>query len=117
MNVKSAKPFLKWAGGKRQLLDQFSNLYPEELKLGKINRYIEAFLGGGAVFFELISKYNFEQVVLNDINEELILTYRVVKEKVEDLIIELKKLESGFFSNEEQEGRAVFFTIFEKNLT
>ena len=51
MRNEIAKPFLKWAGGKGQLLDKFSKLYPEELANGKIETYIEPFVGGGAVFF------------------------------------------------------------------
>ena len=48
-----AKPFLKWVGGKRQLLSQFENLYPTELKQRKIKNYYEPFVGGGAVFFDV----------------------------------------------------------------
>jgi len=51
MKHVDAKPFLKWAGGKGQLLPQFENLYPKRLLNNKIKRYVEPFLGGGAVFF------------------------------------------------------------------
>ncbi|MDR3160196.1 MAG: Dam family site-specific DNA-(adenine-N6)-methyltransferase [Spirochaetaceae bacterium] len=73
------KPFLKWAGGKRALLPEIRKQFP-----GDISRftYYEPFLGAGAVFFDLRP----ERAVINDCNSQLILTYRIIKEKVEDLI-------------------------------
>lgn len=109
MSNKNAKPFLKWAGGKRQLLEQFEEIYPSDLKKNKIENYVEVFLGGGAVFFELIKKYDFEQIVLNDLNKELIMTYKVVRDDVDSLIIELKKLEENFLRLDEQEDRKEFY--------
>lgn len=105
----NAKPFLKWAGGKGQLLEQFSELYPARLKEGKIKTYIEPFVGGGAVFFELNSIYNFERVVLNDINSEIILTYKVIKEKVNDIIEYLSEIRSAFASIEDMEKKSEFY--------
>ncbi len=84
-----AKPFVKWVGGKRQLLKQFKDLclYPptgfDVLK----NTYYEPFVGGGAVFFDLLPK----KAVLSDMNKELVITYNVIKNNVEDLIKSLKK--------------------------
>jgi len=69
-----AKPFLKWAGGKGQLLSKFYDFYPDELKSGIITHYYEPFIGGGAVFFEVAQQYNIQSAYLYDINEELILT-------------------------------------------
>lgn len=78
----SAKPFLKWVGGKQQLLTQFEEYFPR-----KFNRYIEAFVGGGAVFFHLWNSRRLpNQAFLFDNNEELVNTYLVVKNKVEELI-------------------------------
>jgi len=91
-----AKPFLKWAGGKRRLLNQFEDHYPEELRTGKIKKYVEPFLGGGAVFFGLQSRYKFKKVVLNDINHELMLSYKVVQNNIEELISILKPIEENF---------------------
>jgi len=78
--------FLKWAGGKTQLIEQFKPLFPK-----KINRYIEPFVGSGAVFFHIIQNFNPKEIILSDTNEELINTYKIVKEDVERLIIELKQ--------------------------
>lgn len=83
------KPFVKWVGGKRQLLEQFKilNLYPPE-KFNPIeNTYFEPFVGGGAVFFDLLPK----NAVLSDLNKELVVTYNVIKNDVEVLIKSLKK--------------------------
>ena len=83
------KPFVKWVGGKRQLLEQFKlmNLYPPEKFNPKTGRYFEPFVGGGAVFFDLLPKKAF----LSDMNNELVITYNVIKNDVESLIKSLKK--------------------------
>ena len=77
--------FIKWAGGKKQLLSQFENYFPR-----KIERYFEPFVGGGAVAFHIIQKYNPKKVYLSDINEDLVNCYNVVKNNVEELIVLLK---------------------------
>ncbi len=82
MSENSAHPFLKWAGGKRQLLEQFDQYFPQ-----KFNKYVEPFVGGGAVFFHLLPK----QAILIDNNGELINCYKVIKNNVAELIGLLKK--------------------------
>jgi DNA adenine methylase len=77
----AAGPFLKWAGGKSQLLQQYSSLFPKTWKT-----YFEPFLGGGAVFFHLQPTVG----VLTDVNEELINCYIVVRDEVEELIQALR---------------------------
>lgn len=83
------KPFVKWVGGKRQLLAQFKKLrlYPPQDFNPKLNAYFEPFVGGGAVFFDLLPQKAF----LSDLNKELVTTYNVIKNNVEELIRELKK--------------------------
>jgi len=85
-----AEPFLKWAGGKRSLLQSYAPYFPE---YDDISRYFEPFLGGGAVFFYLQHPKSF----LSDINAELIEVYQVVKSKVEELIAALSS-----YANEEE---------------
>lgn len=80
----SAVPLLKWAGGKRQLLDVILRRLPE-----RIETYYEPFVGGGAVFFALAAEGRFRRAVLSDRNEELIETYRAVRDDVEAVIREL----------------------------
>lgn len=82
----TAKPFLKWAGGKGQLLEKFARLYPAQLASGDISSYHEPFLGSGAVFFNIASSYDFGSAYLYDINDELITAYRVLQKDPATLI-------------------------------
>lgn len=88
MRLRRAKPFIKWVGGKRQLLAQFQRLglYPSEFNDADC-RYFEPFFGGGAVFFDLQPK----SATISDLNSELITTYMVVRDNVERLIESLKQ--------------------------
>lgn len=104
----SAKPFLKWAGGKTQLLEEFTKRIPKELKEGKLPIFIEPFIGGGAVFFQFNSVFQFDECHIFDINEELILAYTVVKNSVEDLVDLLCDIEKDFLS-EDDSGRKEYF--------
>lgn len=83
------KPFVKWVGGKRQLLAQFkeNNLYPPKGFNPETGRYFEPFTGGGAVFFDLLPK----KAVLSDMNKELVTTYFVIRDNVELLIESLRQ--------------------------
>ena len=99
-NAAPAKPFLKWAGGKGQLLNKLEKRFPRELADGQITKYFEPFLGGGAVFFLIASKYrhNLKHIYLNDYNSSLILVYKVIQNDVNRLIDELLNLGSMYFS-------------------
>ena len=88
-----AKPFLKWAGGKGQLLNKFEEMYPQELINGEIDTYIEPFVGGGAVLFDVLQKYKVKKAVIVDLNKELINCYRCIKADVDELIKHLKTLQ------------------------
>ncbi len=83
------KPFVKWVGGKRQLLRQFRELglYPPEDFNPVTNTYYEPFVGGGAVFFDLLP----QNAELSDLNNELVTTYNMIKNNVDELIESLKK--------------------------
>ncbi len=105
---QKAKPFLKWAGGKTQLLSQFEALYPPELKQGQTKNYVEPFIGGGAVFFDVVRKYPIQSAHLHDVNEDLILVYLVVQQHVAPLIEALAEL-SGQYKKEDQTGREAFY--------
>lgn len=109
MTLKEAKPVLKWAGGKAKLIPIFEEKYPKELIDGKINTYIEPFIGGGAVLFSMLSKYKFDRVVINDINSELILTYKVIKESPEELINIIHKYQNKYNELEELEEKQLFY--------
>lgn len=90
--LDEAKPFIKWAGGKRQLLEELTRGLPE------FGGYHEPFLGGGALFFRLEALGRITKAYLSDSNEELINTYGVIKTEVDMLISELS---SGKYANEE----------------
>lgn len=91
IDYKTAKPFLKWAGGKKQVIKFIDNKLPSDIKESKvIDSYFEPFLGGGAIFFHLVNRYKIKQAYLGDINKELILTYLVVKKNPKKLISLLK---------------------------
>lgn len=93
---KKIKPFLKWAGGKGQLLCEIEKYYPFEN--GKITKYAEPFVGGGAVLFDILSKYDLEAVYISDINAELINTYRIIRDDVYELIGMLMAMQNEFLS-------------------
>ncbi|HLY67874.1 MAG TPA: DNA adenine methylase, partial [Chloroflexota bacterium] len=79
-----ASPFLKWAGGKGQLLSQLEPFFPPA---GSYRRYFEPFLGGGAVFFHLQPR----KAVLSDLNAELINAYEVVRDQLQPLLASMRR--------------------------
>ena len=93
-STKSVKPFLKWAGGKGQLLKEIEKYYP--FGDGKITRYAEPFVGGGAVLFDILGKYELEAVYISDINAELINAYTTVRDHVDELTEMLSKYQSEY---------------------
>lgn len=94
-----AKPFVKWVGGKTQLLDDIKKALPRNLSQINDVTYIEPFVGGGAVLFWILQEYpNITKAIINDINEELICTYRVIKSDVEKLILELTRIQTEYLA-------------------
>lgn len=113
-NFKYAKPFLKWAGGKTQLIPELIKRLPDEIKANKrIKRYIEPFVGGGALFFYLKNFFIIEQAFLFDINKELVLTYKVLQKHVNNLIIFLENLENEYFKKTIEEKKRFYYKIRE----
>lgn len=108
-----AKPFLKWAGGKSQLLPQLRRYFPADLAAGGICRYIEPFLGGGAVYLDVVQSFAIEESHLFDINEELILAYRVVQRDPNALIEQLANHRQNYMSLTEPARAAYFYTLRE----
>lgn len=95
--IIKANPFLKWAGGKRQLIPSIIKKLPNEIiKNGKIKKYCEPFIGGGALFFYLKSNYEIKDAYISDINKELILTYKIIQKNPNDLIDQLLKMETEY---------------------
>lgn len=103
-----ARPFLKWAGGKTQLLPALRALFPEGLRTGRITRYVEPFLGSGAVFFDVIQRYDLAEAVLCDVNDDLVLTYQTIQVRSEELVEELQRLQTRYVALG-AEGQTRFF--------
>ena len=120
--IKPAKPVLKWAGGKTQLLPQLNELLPPKLKVNAIKTYIEPFVGGAAMFFNLYKSYDFQNVYLFDTNQELVILYNVIKNDVRLLIKELANISNEYFTLSEQERDEYYYlrrdeyNAFNKNL-
>ena len=109
--MEIVKPFVKWAGGKTSLIPQITKYFPFELRNGKIEKYIEPFVGGGAVLIDILQKYDVKQAYAFDINKDLINCYNVIKYKVEDLIQKLDKKEKEFLSLEIDGRQKCFYNI------
>lgn len=97
-----ARPFLKWVGGKAQLLSQFEQYYPKDF-----NNYFEPFIGGGALFFNLSPT----KAHINDVNTTLISAYKNIKNKPEEVMKILKKLESEYKNGNEESKKELFYKI------
>lgn len=91
---KIVKPFLKWAGGKGQLLHEIEKYYPFADK--KITKYAEPFIGGGAVLFDILNKYELSEIYISDVNLELINTYRIIRDDIDKLIEMLHVMQNIF---------------------
>lgn len=106
------KPFLKWAGGKKQLLKTIENHLPSEIQEYKvIDKYFEPFVGGGALFFFLVSNYEIKEAYISDINKELILTYNVIKKDPKRLIKRLKYYSNYYIPKSEEDRKKYFYKI------
>ena len=104
-----ARPFVKWVGGKTQLLDEVKKSLPRDFSTRQHITYVEPFVGGGAVLFKLLQEYpNIERAIINDINEELICTYRVIKENVEVLIERLSVIQSEYIPLSSDDRKSYF---------
>ncbi|MDT3698373.1 MAG: Dam family site-specific DNA-(adenine-N6)-methyltransferase [Thermincola sp.] len=91
----TVKPFVKWAGGKAQILNNIRACYPSGLG-GKITKYAEPFVGGGAVLFDIISHYDIKEIYISDINSELIKAYISIRDNLDEMIITLHSLENDY---------------------
>lgn len=105
----SARPFMKWAGGKSQLLSQFRQHLPPELENYSFT-YVEPFVGGGAMLFYMLQQFHdIRRVVINDINSHLTQAYRDIKDHPEELVGQLKNIEREYLSIKEEASRKTFY--------
>jgi len=105
------RPFVKWAGGKTQLIGQINKYLPLELTDGKIERYIEPFVGGGAVLIDVLQKYDVKSAIAMDINADLINSYLVIKNNVEELIKELAIKEEKYKKLDNDKRKEYYYEI------
>lgn len=104
-----AKPFIKWVGGKGQLLSQLNMSLPRELYEDGFT-YVEPFVGGGAMLFYMLQNFvNIKRVVINDINKNLTDAYTNIKQEPEGLVYRLKHIEQQYFSIKTEEARKDFY--------
>ena len=113
MTNKIAKPFLKWAGGKTQLINDIQNALPSGILRDKFT-YIEPFVGSGAVLFWMLNNFSkLEKAIINDINEDLINTYKTIASRPMELISILEILQNEFHNlekeKEEEEKKYYFY--------
>lgn len=108
-NNAKAKPFIKWAGGKGQLLGTLRSYYPKELGT-TITKYCEPMVGGGAVLFDVLNNYNLEQVLINDCNSELINVYSQIKNNVSSLIKLLQQFEKEHLALTEKARKEYYYS-------
>ncbi|MBD3242290.1 MAG: Dam family site-specific DNA-(adenine-N6)-methyltransferase [Chitinivibrionales bacterium] len=109
-----ARPFLKWAGGKGKLIEQFEPRFPPELKEGGIRTFVEPFVGAGAVFFHVAREYPIEKAYLSDINEELVLTYKVIKKHVGELIDALESISVPYRDAAQEKRERLYYKVREQ---
>jgi DNA adenine methylase len=109
--MKIASPFVKWAGGKGRLISQLESYFPPQLKSGKIKKFFEPFVGGGAVFLHIAQTYKIDRFYIFDINHELINVYRTIKYNVEELIESLNILSTQYKHVEEIAKPAFYYNI------
>lgn len=115
LDTYRARPFIKWVGGKTQLLDDIKKILPRDLSRRDEMTYIEPFVGGGAVLFWILQEYpNITRAIINDINAELICTYRVIKYDVENLIFELNRLQNEYLPLNEVDRKEYFLAQRER---
>jgi DNA adenine methylase len=106
----SVKPFVKWVGGKSQILDDIRRRYPSGLGT-TITKYAEPFIGGGAVLFDVLSRYSMKEVYISDVNRELIQTYTVIRDNTAELVVSLKSLESQYLSASDEVRKEIYYAL------
>ena len=109
--VCQAQPFIKWAGGKGQLLSTFQEFYPQSLITGRIKRYVEPFVGGGAVLFDVLQSVPVEEAVIIDINIDLVNTYKAVRDHVDCLIRLLEDIEQEYLAQDMKDRKKMYYSV------
>lgn len=110
-NETKCHPFIKWAGGKGQLIGEIEKSLPEDFRERSMT-YVEPFVGGGAVLLHMLQEYpNIDSAIINDINRSLITTYRVIRDDIDELIDELNKISKEYLALSQEERKEYFYSI------
>jgi DNA adenine methylase len=108
--MAKAKPFIKWVGGKTQLIEQLEAQLPEDFDSWENTTYIEPFVGGGAMLFYMLQQHpGIKHAVINDINPDLTTCYTVVRDTPNELIDALREVENTYRALQSEEERKDFF--------
>ena len=108
--MAKGKPFIKWVGGKTQLISQLDELLPANFEQMDNVTYIEPFVGGGAMLFYMLQRYpNIRQAIINDINGDLTTCYQTVRDYAEELMASLRDIQEAYNEQLTEEGRKDFF--------
>lgn len=107
-----AKPFIKWVGGKGQLIEQLEALLPADFDKWENVTYIEPFVGGGAMLFYMLQQHsNIKSAIINDINEDLTTCYKVVRDNPKELVSSLTEIQKEYYSLKSEDIRKQFFLL------
>ena len=109
MKYTTVKPFIKWAGGKSQLLNEIRAKYPET-----IDKYCEPFVGGGAVLLDILANFHPKEVLINDINAELMNTYSHIRDNVDELIETLSEMQESFWAKSDADRKIMYLAKRER---
>lgn len=110
--MSNAKPFIKWVGGKSQLISQLDGLLPYDFRKWNDVTYIEPFIGGGAMLFYMLSTYpNIIRAVINDINPDLTTCYKTVRDAPDALLLALSEIQKEYDSLRNEEARSDFYYL------
>ena len=111
-----AKPFIKWVGGKGQLIEQLEAMLPADFDNWDNATYIEPFVGGGAMLYYMLQQHpNIKRAVINDINSDLITCYKTVRDNVEQLISALHEIQEQYYTLQDMEAkREMFIAVRER---
>ncbi len=105
-----AKPFVKWVGGKTQLLEQLEALLPADFDEWRDVTYIEPFVGGGAMLFYMLRAHsNIQTAVINDINPDLTTCYKVVRDHPSELVEALQQIQTEYYALTSEDERKAFY--------
>ena len=107
------KPFVKWVGGKSQLVEEIEKMLPS-CGNGFLTKYAEPMVGGGALLFSILYKYDFRELYISDINTELMNAYCVIRDDVENLIEKLNEMQMLFLPMDENGRKYFYYTVRKK---